>query len=54
MSSRVPICPGQSHLINPSQNTLEIGVVPTRLETFCMDAHAGRLFLAQQIETNMT
>src|SRR5579859_1105137 len=25
--------PGQSHLINPIQNELEIGVVPTRFET---------------------
>ena len=45
---------GQSHLIDPSQNALEIGVVPTSLETFGMDAHARRVFLTQQIETNMT
>ena len=37
---------GQSHLNHPSQNALEIGVVPTRLETFCMDAYTGRWFLA--------
>ena len=45
---------GQSHLINPSQNTQKIGVVPTGLETLCADAHTGRVFLTQQIETNMT
>jgi hypothetical protein len=45
--------PGQSHLIHPIQNELEIGVVPTRLETPGTDANARRSFLTQQIEANM-
>src|SRR5579859_7212911 len=44
---------GQSHLINPIQNELEIGVVPTRFETLGMDANARRLFLTQEIQTNV-
>jgi hypothetical protein len=31
----------QAHLIHPCQNTLEIGSVPTCLESFGMEANAG-------------
>jgi acyl-CoA reductase-like NAD-dependent aldehyde dehydrogenase len=37
---------GQSHLIDPSQNALEIGSVPASLETLGLDTHARRVFLA--------
>lgn len=46
--------PGQSHLNNPSKNAQEIGVVPASLETFCLNANARRVFLAQQIEADVT
>ena len=45
---------GQSHLIDARQNALEIGVVPSSLETLGLDAYTGGVFLAQQIEANMT
>ena len=35
------------------QNALKIIVVPTRLETFGMDANTRRFFLTQQVETDM-
>ena len=44
---------GQSHLIDPSENTLEIGGVPHSLKTLCMDAHTGGEFLAQQIQADV-
>src|SRR5258708_25532987 len=46
--------PGQSRLLRPSQNPLEIGIVPTSFKTFRMDANARRGFLVQQIEANVT
>jgi hypothetical protein len=44
---------GQSHLIHPIQNVLEIVVIPTSFETFGMDANPRRLFLTEQIEAHM-
>ncbi|MHB8595536.1 MAG: hypothetical protein ACYDER_01855 [Ktedonobacteraceae bacterium] len=44
---------GQSHLIHPIENPLEIVVVPTRLETPGMNANPRRVFLAQQIQANV-
>jgi hypothetical protein len=46
--------PGQSRLLRPSQNPLEIGIVPTSFKTFRMDANARQGFLVQQIEANVT
>jgi len=45
---------GQSHLIHSRQNALEIGVVPSSLETLGLDAYTRGVFLAQQVEANMT
>jgi hypothetical protein len=45
--------PGQSHLIHPCQNALEIGGVPSSLEPLGMNTNPRRVFLAQQIEANM-
>ena len=39
-------------LLRPSQNSLEIGSIPTSFQTFRMDANARRWFLVQQIEAS--
>ncbi len=44
-----PGAPGQSHLINPIQNTQEIGIVPASFESLGMDAHTRRFLLTQEI-----
>jgi hypothetical protein len=44
---------GQSHLNNPIQNTLEIGIVPTRFESLGMDANPRRFLLAQEIQRDV-
>lgn len=44
---------GQSHLINPIQNKLKIGVVPSGFVPLGMDADARRFLLAQEIQTDV-
>jgi hypothetical protein len=44
---------GQSHLIHPIQNTLEVVVVPPSLESLGMDTNTRRFFLTSQSEAHM-
>jgi len=44
---------GQSHLMKPIQNALEIVVIPTSLKTLGMNANPSRWFLTEQIQTNV-
>ena len=53
MSRRRAPSSGQSHLIHPIQNPLEIGVIPTSFQTFGMDANPRRFFLTEQSEADM-
>jgi hypothetical protein len=39
--------------MNPGQNALEIGIVPTGFKAFGLDADLRRVFLTQQIETDV-
>ena len=46
--------PGQSHLINPSQNFQQILIAPASLETFGFDPQFGALLVSKQIESQVT
>ena len=46
--------PGQSHLINPSQNFQQILIAPASLETFGFDPYFSALLVSKQIESQVT